>query len=77
MNSKNLLTRKTIQQVGSFSTLQGLLDSSTLSDLDKEIVVMHYIQEKNFAYIGDELGYSESGIKKRHKKILNKISQLL
>lgn len=77
MNGRNLSTRRKVQQVGSFSTLQELLSSSTLSDLDKEIVMLHYVQEKNFAYIGDELGYSESGIKKRHKKILNKLSQLL
>lgn len=77
MNGRNLLTRDKVRQVGSFSTLQELLDSSTLSDLDKKIVVLHYVQEKNFACIGDELGYSESGIKKRHKKILNKLGQLL
>lgn len=77
MNRGNLSTRKKIRQVGSFTTLQELLENSTLSELDKEIVVLHYVQEKNFAYIGDELGYSESGIKKRHQKILNKLSQLV
>lgn len=77
MNRGSLSTRKKIRQVGSFTTLQELLENSTLSKLDKEIVVLHYVQEKNFAYIGDELGYSESGIKKRHQKILNKLSQLV
>lgn len=77
MNDKNLVTRRKVQQIGSFSTLQELLDNSTLSDLDKEIMIAHYVKEKNFAYIGDELGYSESGIKKRHKRILNKLGQLL
>lgn len=77
MNIRNLSTRRKVSSVGRFDTLQELLDSSTLSDLDKQIVILHYVKEKNFAYIGDELGYSESGIKKRHKKILNKLSQLL
>jgi len=77
VNNKNLMTRRKVQDIGSFSSLQDLLDNSTLSDLDKEIIVLHYVQEKNFAYIGDELGYSESGIKKRHQKILNKLSQLI
>lgn len=77
MNEKNLLTRRKVQQVGDFSSLQALLDKSTLSCTDKEIVILHYVQEKNFSYIGDLLGYSESGIKKRHKKILLKLGQLL
>lgn len=77
MNGRNLLTRRKVQQVGSYSSLQELLDGSTLSDIDKEIVILHYVKEKNFAFIGDELGYSESGIKKRHKKILSKLGQLL
>lgn len=77
MNGKDLSTRKKMKDVGNFSTLQELLNNSTLSELDKKIVIMHYVEEKNFGYIGDELGYSESGIKKRHKRILKKLGQLL
>ena len=77
MNIKDLSTRQKMKDVGSFSTLQELLENSTLSELDKKIVIMHYVEEKNFGYIGDELGYSESGIKKRHKRILRKLGQLL
>lgn len=77
MNGKDLSTRKKMRDVGNFSTLQELLNNSTLSELDKKIVIMHYVEEKNFGYIGDELGYSESGIKKRHKRILKKLGQLL
>lgn len=77
MNIKDLSTRQKMKDVGSFSTLQELLENSTLSELDKRIVIMHYVEEKNFGYIGDELGYSESGIKKRHKRILKKLGQLL
>lgn len=77
MNIKDLSTRQKMKDVGSFSTLQELLENSTLSELDKKIVIMHYVEEKNFGYIGDELGYSESGVKKRHKRILRKLGQLL
>lgn len=77
MNNEILTTRRKVQEIGSISSLNSLLDSSTLSDLDKEILILHYVKEKNFALIGDELGYSESGIKKRHKKILHKLSQLI
>lgn len=45
-----------------------LLDSCTLSDEDKQIVKMYYLQNKSIGYIADILGYSESNIKKRHKQ---------
>lgn len=77
MNDKDMHARRKVKQIGSFKSLNDLLESSTLSELDKQIVILHYVKEKNFAYIGDELGYSESGIKKRHKKILTKLGQLL
>lgn len=77
MDNETLVTRRKVCQIGSFSSLNNLLDNSTLSDLDKRIMIEHYVKEKNFACIGDELGYSESGIKKRHKRILNKLNQLL
>ncbi len=54
-----------------------LLDSCTLTEEDKTIIKMHYVQGKNLAYIGDILGYSESTIKKKHKRILNKLSKIL
>lgn len=34
-------------------------------------------QNKSIGYIADILGYSESNIKKRHNKILNKLSKLI
>lgn len=77
MDKESLSTRQKVRDVGNYSTLQEILNNSTLSELDKKIVIMHYVEEKNFGYIGDELGYSESGIKKRHKRILNKLGQLL
>lgn len=77
MNNDILSTRRKVQKIGDISNLRTLLENSTLSELDKKIVIEHYVNEKNFAYIGDEFGYSESGIKKRHKKILSKLSQLL
>ena len=77
MDKKINTTRRYLKDIGDFKTFNQLIESSTLSDLDKQIVQMHYIEEKNFALIGDLLGYSESGIKKRHKRILSKLSQLL
>ena len=43
---------------------------------DKTIMILHYLKDKDFRYIADELGYSESTIKYRHKKAIKKLSKL-
>lgn len=76
-HSKHIETRHKIQSIPDIKSFNGLLDSSTLSDTDKQILKMHYLQGKDFRYIGDMLGFSESTIKKRHKKALQKLNKLL
>ena len=75
--SEHIETRKKIQRIADVQTFQQLLDQSTLSDIDKSILSLHYLQDKDFRFIGDTLGFSESTIKKRHRKILSKLSRLL
>jgi len=65
---------KNIPDIRSFN---GLLEASTLSDLDKEIIRMHYLQERSFSYIADVLGYNQKTIEARHKKALIKLSKLI
>ena len=48
-----------------------------LTEEDKEILRMHYLHGKDFRYIGDTLGFSESTIKKRHRKALQKLNHIL
>ena len=74
--SEHIETRRKLKEIASVSSFTSLVDSATLSHTDKQILVLHYIHEKDFRYIGDTLGYSESTIKKRHKKALKKLSQL-
>lgn len=75
--SEHIDTRKKIKEIADLSSFYSLIDNAVLSDTDKQILELHYIKEKDFRYIGDILGYSESTIKKRHKKILAKLSRLL
>jgi len=75
--SEHIETRKKIKEIASISSFHSLINSVTLSHTDKQILVLHYIDEKDFRYIGDMLGFSESTIKKRHKKILAKLSKVL
>ena len=74
--SVNIETRKRLKDIPSIVTFDALLEQSTLSDLDKEILRLHDLKEKDFRYIGDTLGYAEVTIKKRHLKALSKIQSL-
>jgi RNA polymerase sigma factor (sigma-70 family) len=75
--SKHIDTRRKIKEIADISSFNSLINNTVLSDIDKQILILHYLQEKDFSYIGDMLGYSESTIKKRHKKILAKLSRIL
>ena len=75
--SAHTQTRQKLKSIPKVSTLVELLDSCTLTEEDKEIIKLHYIQGKNLGFIADTLGYSESAIKKKHKKILSKLDKLL
>ena len=75
--SKHIETRKKVQGIASISTFQDILDKTILSDDEKHLLVLHYLENKDFNYIADMLGYSESTIKRKHKKALNKISKIL
>lgn len=73
----HIKTRRKLKDIYSITAFEALLNECTLSDTDKEILRLHYIQEKDFCYIGDKLGFSETAIKQRHRKALNKLSRLI
>ena len=75
--SEHIDTRRKVKEIASVSSFQSLINSVTLSTTDKQILTLHYIEEKDFRYIGDTLGFSESTIKKRHRKILAKLGKVL
>ena len=75
--SKHIETRKKVKEIADISSFHSLINATTLSETDKHILVLHYIEDKDFRYIGDMLGFSESTIKRHHKKALVKLSKLL
>lgn len=75
--SKHIDTKHKIQEFSSYDDFYALINSCIMSDEDRQILKMIYIDDKNLAYIGDILGYSESTIKSRHRKLLKKLMKLL
>ena len=75
--SEHIDTRKKIKDIADVSSFRKLINSAMLTSEDKHILELHYIAGFDFRLIGDALGYSESTIKRRHKKALAKIAKIL
>lgn len=75
--SEHIETRHKIQNLCSVKTFEELLNCCILTEEDKHLMRLHYLQGKDFRYIADELGFAESTIKRHHRKILSKLNKLL
>lgn len=75
MNSDHINTKKKIKSIYSVKTFEELLQSCVLTEEDKMIMRMIYLKGKSLSFIADELGFSESTIKRKHKTILSKLSK--
>ena len=62
-----LLNIKTIEEYNNF------MNSKKLSDEQRQIADMVFVNGYDYRYIGDKLGYSERTIKSKVSKILEKI----
>lgn len=69
--------KQKVKNIKRRSEFNNLLEDSMLNDKEKLMLTMYYVQGKSLNYIADELGYSEIGIKKMHKRSLKKIEALL
>lgn len=77
MPTEYIKMKRKVKEIPDIRSFNSLLEASTLSDLDKEIVRMYYLQERDFSYIADSLGYNEQTVKAKHKKAIIKLSKLL
>lgn len=75
MDKANSETRKKLREITSVKDFENLLEQTMLSEEEKQILRMHYKEEKSLLYIADMLGMSETTIKKKHRKILMKIGK--
>lgn len=73
----HMKARQYLKSIGKASELQKILDEFILSDEDRLIMELCYIQRKPLDYIADVLGFSVSCVKKRHHRILCRISNYI
>lgn len=77
MSSKNIETKHKIKNINRKIDFYNLLDECMLSEKEKQMMKMFYVENKDLSYIADQLGYSSQGISKMHSKILKKLESLL
>lgn len=70
-------TQHSLKEIPDIKTFEELIEQLTISEEDKTLMRLHYIEGKNFAYIADVLGYSESWIKRKHLRILKKLDKII
>jgi DNA-directed RNA polymerase specialized sigma subunit len=77
MPTEYIKIKRKVKDIPDIRSFNSLLEASTFSDIDKEIIRMYYLQERDFAYIADSLGYTEQTVKLKHKKAIMKLSKLI
>lgn len=75
--SKHIETRKKIKNINRKVDFYSLIDECMLSDKEKQLMCMHYVEDKDFGFIADTLGYTQAGVIRMHKRILHKLESLL
>lgn len=77
MDKKNAKVRKKLKQIESIRDFESIVNQTMLSEEEKRILWLHYKEQKTMTYIADELGMSESNVKKKHRKLLMKVGKIV
>lgn len=76
MDKETAKARKGLRNIETIQDFEEVLSTIMLSEEEKEILRLHYRDNKTLAYIADAIGMSEANVKKIHRKMLLKISKL-
>lgn len=71
------LARHKIQEIPAKTDYETLLNSANLTDLERDVCRMKYEKGWSLIQIGEELGYSESWMKRVHHNALKKLEKLI
>lgn len=74
MTSSHVKISKKLREIPLKTQFESILDACTLSEREKYVIRLHYIEKQDFRFIGDSIGYSESTIKSIHRDALRKIA---
>ena len=69
--------KEKVKSINEKTTFNNVLENSMLSEKEKTLMRMHYIDKYDFNFIADTLGYSKTGILRMHNRILSELESLL
>ncbi len=70
-------TRRQVTDMEDIEEYHRLMARVKLTPIERQVCDLKYLEGQNLAFIGDKLGYSESGIKSIHKRALRKIAKMI
>ena len=76
MNEETKKARNKLKRIVRVDDFNDLLNQTMLNDEERKIMEMIYKENKTMACIADELGMAEVTVKKKHSKILRKMSKM-
>lgn len=74
---KRLEIRRKLREISVKQDMLDLLDKVLLSEREREVIIMFYIDKKQMMDIADDIGVSEPTILKDHAKALDKIGKVI
>lgn len=77
MNLDRKFVRRSIRTLPSVKDYSQLMDTAKLTPIERRVCDLKYLKDFSMITIGEELGYSESGIKKIHQRVLTKLQVVL
>lgn len=75
--TEHIQTKKQLKEIADLKSFNTLLEAAMLSDVEKDILTLHYAKDKDFGFIADTIGVSPATVYKKHKDCLNKLRKLI
>lgn len=75
--TEHIQTKNQIKEIADVKSFNALLEAAVLSDVEKDILTLHYIKDKDFGFIADTIGLSPATVYKKHKNCLKKLRKLI
>ena len=76
VNEKTAKAKCKLKSLYRVDDFNDLLDSLMLSEDERNILELKYRHNKTISYIADMLGMSESSVKKKHTRAMEKIARM-
>lgn len=77
MPSKHIETKHKLSNIKTVRDFNALMDAVILTDDQKRMLHLIYIEHKTLDYIADELNISLQTVKSWHRKALTKIADMI